>query len=730
MTFAAPIWLTITPVIVCIMVAVMAYGLKRRDTLLSRFAAARLLGDLTEKAGYKRTIIKAVCLILGIASIGIALARPQYGVEWTERKARGLDIVFVLDSSKSMLATDLRPNRLERAKFAVLDLVQRLESDRVGLVAFAGRAFLQTPPTLDYSAFRESLDAIEPGVMTRGGSDLGTAIKEAAKAFPTQNNVKVVVLLTDGEDLGGGAIEAATEAAKEGIKIYAIGIGTPEGEYLKIRNAQGNDEFVRNDQGQPVRSQLDEATLQGLATATGGSYSRLSDQSLDTLYSSVIANLPRQERESEMQEVRIERFQWALAAACLFLVLEILIRRRGNGTRLAAALAVILLFSPTESKAQAPLKEAAPAEAPAPPAPEQTDLGEALEATEASQEDLTEAEALDPRVRYNQAHKTLSDGNYETAIADYTQALHSTTDLTLQRDSLYNMGHASFQNGERAFQSKDFQTAIKQWKEAEGYFKSAHEIDATDTTADEDAQRVKARREALEAFLKQQKQQQQQNQDSKQQDQQQDPDQQKQDPQNQSDEQQKQDQQQSGDQQQDQQQSDDQQQSGDQQQDQNSQDGQDGTQQEPEPQDPQQQDPQQQENSTGKQEAPQEQEPQQGQESQSEEGSDQQEQQAASEANQQESTQDPLKDLPQPGDENEGEKEQPQPQPGEASTEDVPEGAPKGAAATGESAEGEPIDGMRLSEAEALLDSLRHREHLLPFTAPGAQPQKRDHRDW
>ena len=189
--------------------------------------------------------------LFAVLAIGIAHARPQLGVEWSERKARGMDIVFILDSSKSMLATDLRPTRLDRAKLAIIDLVERLEGDRIGLIAFAGQAFLQTPPTLDYSAFRESLDAIDPSIMTSGGSDLGNAIDEATKAFPSQNNVKVVVLLTDGEDLSGNAASAATRAREDGIQVFTIGIGTPEGEYLRIRNEQGIEEFVRDSSGQP-----------------------------------------------------------------------------------------------------------------------------------------------------------------------------------------------------------------------------------------------------------------------------------------------------------------------------------------------------------------------------------------------------------------------------------------------------------------------------------------------
>ena len=296
MTFENQHWLTFTPLIVLLFAGLFAFGLRRREALLSRFAAARLLDQLTEKASQQRTLLKAGLVLLALALIGVALARPQYGVDWIERKARGLDIVFVLDSSKSMLATDLRPTRLDRAKLAIIDLVKRLESDRIGLVAFAGNAFLQTPPTLDYSAFRENLDSIGQTSISRGGSDIGRAIREAAKAFPKDNNFKVVILLTDGEDQELQAIDTAREVAKDGIKIYTIGIGTPEGEYLKVRNAQGTEEFIRDSSGQPVRSQLDERTLQKIAQLTGGSYSRLSDQSLNTLYNSVLTSIGEERR--------------------------------------------------------------------------------------------------------------------------------------------------------------------------------------------------------------------------------------------------------------------------------------------------------------------------------------------------------------------------------------------------------------------------------------------------
>ena len=672
MTFAAPIWLYITPAILVIMMAVLASGLKQRESLLAQFAAARLLPNLTEQANLKRVWIKAILILAGMGSIGIALARPQYGVEWTERKARSLDIVFVLDSSKSMLATDLRPNRLERAKYAILDLIDRLESDRIGLVAFAGRAFLQTPPTLDYPAFRESLESIDPSIMTSGGSELGTAIKEAAKAFPSKNNIKVVVLLTDGEDLGGEGVKAARAAAEVGIKIYAIGIGTPEGEYLRIQNEQGEDEFVRNAQGEPVRSQLDETTLQGLANATGGNYSRLSDRSLDMLYNSVIANLPREERESEMQEARIERFQWALALACIFLALEIMIRRRSRWSQLAILVIIFTSSIPSESQASPPSQAQE----------NQAELTAALNANIDSKDEST-PEALNARALYNQAHVELTEGHYDAAMSNYSRAIKATQDLTLQRNSLYNMGHASFQIGEAALQQQDFHGAIKQWYAAEDYFKSAHQIDPSDANAATDGLLVEARRKALEEFLKQQDQQ-----DSSQQ---------------------QQDSSQQQDQQQDQQQNSNKQPQ-EQEQSQGSEEQQNGEQQE------------QQNNEGNQSDEPESEQQEQGS------NTDPQESDSSQSQNQtQESAQDPLEDLLQ-GDEPSKTEEQ-SPPVGDEASEEIPESSQQaGNPSVGDPSE-EELKAMRISEAEALLDSLRGNERLLPFSAP-SQSQKRDTRDW
>ena len=677
MTFENQIWLTLTPLIVLLFAGLFAFGLRRREALLSRFAAARLLDQLTEKASHQRTLLKAALILLAFALIGISLARPQYGVDWIERKARGLDIVFVLDSSKSMLATDLRPTRLDRAKLAIIDLVKRLESDRIGLVAFAGNAFLQTPPTLDYAAFRENLDAIGYSSISRGGSDIGRAIREAAKAFPEDNSFKVVVLLTDGEDQQQDAITAAREVADDGIKVYTIGIGTPEGDYLKISNAQGDDEFIRDSSGQPVRSQLDETTLQKIAQLTGGSYSRLSDQSLNTLYNSVLATLPREERQSELQEARIERYQWTLSIACILTVVEIFIRRRSN-------LSLSLLFLLSASSVCTPIRS----EAQDLPAKEIQELP--MPVAEDTPEILAEAPETDPRILYNQAHHQLTTGNYEQATQLFEQAIEHSTQHSLQRDALYNMAHASNQIGETALQAQDFEGAIERWKQAEALFRSANEIDTTDANSLEDAAATAARRTALEDLLKQQEQQEQSSQEDEQ----------------------------------EQQESEDSSDSEEGEDNQESSDGEDSS------GDDQKQ-------SEDSQTADEDSEPQQGQSSdasdqQSESEGEGSESDGQSGEQESESTRNPAEDMEQQtedaadraGSENEA-----------LSAEDLPANQATAAEAGSDDEAAEmTVQGMSISEAQDLLDSLRGEERLLPFSEPSEATRRSnsqsDIRDW
>ena len=194
----------------------------------------------------------------------LALARPQWGFVWEEAKQKGLDIIIAIDTSRSMLARDVAPNRLERAKLAAFDLMKQTKSDRLGLVAFAGTAFLQSPLTLDDQAFRQGVDALNVGIIPQGGTALSAAIHTSIEAFEKNNdNHKVLVLFTDGEDHDADTetLAAAKEAAEAGLHIFTVGVGTKEGELLRVKDDQGNYSFIKDEDGNVVKSHLNETLL-------------------------------------------------------------------------------------------------------------------------------------------------------------------------------------------------------------------------------------------------------------------------------------------------------------------------------------------------------------------------------------------------------------------------------------------------------------------------------------
>ena len=653
MNFENSVWLLWTPLIVLATAGLIAWSLQQRKHLLSQFAAARLLNQLTEKASLQRIVAKAGLILIALTLIGIALARPQYGIDSIERKARGLDIVFALDSSKSMLATDLRPNRLERAKLAILDLIERLESDRIGLVVFAGNAFLQTPPTLDYPSFRDNLKAVGSSSISRGGSNIGQALREAVKAFPKDDNFKVVILLTDGEDLEEKAVDTAGELAADNIKIYSIGIGTPEGIYLKVKKEDGTDEYIRDSKGQPVRSQLDETTLRKIAQLTDGSYSRLTGQSLDTLYNSVLATLPREERESELQETRIERYQWFIGAALILLILELLIRRRTKvSTPIVLLLVAFNLINPTPSLA-----------------------------VEANQ-DLPEELSSDPRVLYNQANENILEGNFAKAKELYEQSIESSDSIDLEQDGLYNMAHAMNQMGEQAFKAQDFETAIEHWKQAEELFQSANELNPQDSSSLEDAQQMEQRRTALEEFLQQQQNQEEQQQNDN---------------------------------------SDEEQQNSEEETSENESESSDASQEE----DSESQNSQDSQNSSESDNSESQKDASSQESSENEEGSESSRSESESEssenAGEEQSDDETATESDEEADTNEENKEAALSEPSSDEADD----------STGEQVPGTVIEGMSISDAQLLLDSLRDNERILPYAEPSeAQGRKGEVRDW
>ncbi len=304
---------------------------KARKIALKKFAQKRLLKDLLLSVNTANQRLKIILLITATALCFLALMRPQWGFHWNEVKRKGLDIIIALDTSKSMLAQDIKPNRLARSKLAIKDLTKSLKGDRIGLIAFSGSAFLQCPLTVDYAGFLLSAESIDVDTIPKGGTSITSAIREAIKSYAGgQKKYKVLVIITDGEDHEGDALKAAEDAKKEGITVFCIGIGTKEGDIIPITQNDGHKEFLKDKQGNVIKSKLDEITLQKIALTTGGSYLRSSSTEfgLDLLYRERLSKMEKRELEGKMVKQYEERFQIILGLALLIFLSEPLINDR------------------------------------------------------------------------------------------------------------------------------------------------------------------------------------------------------------------------------------------------------------------------------------------------------------------------------------------------------------------------------------------------------------------
>lgn len=333
--FAEPGWLWLALLSPVCVLLLHRYAALARSRQLGRFAAPAMLADLLRSHSPARRLFKNLLLVIGIAAIGLALARPQWGETTEISQALGEDILFVLDCSKSMLSSDVAPNRIERAKYAILDFVQQHGRGRVGLVAFAGQAFLQCPLTFDYDAFHDALLACDEKTIPVPGTDIGRALDEAFRAMEKNDRRKVVVLVTDGEDLAGSGVTTARTLADQGIVVYCVGVGTTAGSPIHVVNAQGVQDVLRDKEGQPVISRLDEKTLAQIAETTHGNYQPLGSlgEGLDRVRR-LVENSSDTRSAATVRKLGVDRFHIPIAIAIALLVAESLIgtRRRAETT--------------------------------------------------------------------------------------------------------------------------------------------------------------------------------------------------------------------------------------------------------------------------------------------------------------------------------------------------------------------------------------------------------------
>ena len=308
--------------------------LRRRRHALAQLVDPALLGVLAPDWNPARARTRLLLRVCALALLVVALARPQWGFRWEEVRRKGLDLVVALDTSRSMMASDIKPTRLQQAKWGIRDLLRNLRGDRVGLVPFAGSSILQCPLTIDYAAFAMTLDDVYSGIIPRGGTAIEQALRTAVAAFPADRTAdRVILLITDGEDHEGDPLALLPELKEKGIRVYTIGIGTLEGEMVPAGDGQGG--YFKDRQGQIVKTALKEDVLQKLALGTGGTYVRSApgDTGLERVFNESIANLKRSEQENRTAKIYEERFVWPIAAALLLLAWEALLsdRRKTNG---------------------------------------------------------------------------------------------------------------------------------------------------------------------------------------------------------------------------------------------------------------------------------------------------------------------------------------------------------------------------------------------------------------
>lgn len=324
--FAHPhiLWaLLIIPVMVVVLIII---GRMRRHAL-RRFGNPELLKELMPDRSTTRTAIKSTLFILSVALLILAAARPQFGSKLREERAEGVEMMLVVDISNSMLAEDFAPNRLERTRYAIDRLFSSLKQDRVGLVVFAGEAKVQLPITTDYRMARSFAKRLSPDLVSVQGTELGQAISLAALSFSQEGDAgRAMILITDGEAHDAVALEAARRAAEQGIRIFAIGIGTPEGAPIRI-----NGEFIKDERDEMVVSRLNEQMLTDIAQATGGAYVRASNAAfgLEEIVAE-INKIERGELTSQRFDEYDEQFTWLVAIAFALLLLEALLLDRRN----------------------------------------------------------------------------------------------------------------------------------------------------------------------------------------------------------------------------------------------------------------------------------------------------------------------------------------------------------------------------------------------------------------
>jgi Ca-activated chloride channel family protein len=500
MSFGVPWWLwalLIIPFLAALFLRAERAGALR----LREFVSERLLPDLARTVDRRRRNIRFAFILLGLAFAITALAQPRWGYIYEDVKRKGLDLILVVDTSRSMLSNDVPPSRLQRVKLAAQDLLNELQGDRVGLIAFAGRAFLQAPLTIDYDAAVEAINDLDTNTIPEGGTNISEAIDLAVRTFgKSATGNRALIIFTDGEELNGDGPKSAKAAADVGVRIFTIGVGTPEGSLIPISGEGGGTAFVKDGNGQVVKSRLDERRLKEIATETGGFYLHLDDgpRTMKQLYNEGLATMQAGDIDARLSRRPIERYQWPLGAAVLFFTLSFVMRERKRvratapkaipAKRALAATAVLLLLTQVSRGA-----------APGLDAYRQDKFPEALAEFEKTLQTNPQSRASD-KLQFDAGAAAYKMKDFGKALNSFSQALLS-PDVGLQSKSHYNLGNTLFQRGDA--QKKDDEK-LKDWTNAVQHYEQTLKITPEDKQAKENLEFVNRKIEELKQKREQQ----------------------------------------------------------------------------------------------------------------------------------------------------------------------------------------------------------------------------------
>jgi Ca-activated chloride channel homolog len=463
----------------------------RQHAALAKFVSAHLRSQLTLSVSVGRRRLQRGLVLAALALLCVALAGPLMGYRWEVVSRRGNDIIFAVDTSRSMLTPDVKPDRLTRAKLAIDDFTNALDGDAVGLIAFAGDSFLVCPITLDYGAFHESLNSVDVNTIPRGGTNITSAIHLAQQALRRRpGSDKTLILVTDGEDLEGDALVAAQSAARQdGLKIFTVGVGTPQGDLIPVA---GNPDrgFVKDDSGAFVKSRLDETALKAIASATGGLYAPLGPQGqgFETIYKAGLAPLLKHDLASRRQKIYTQRYQWPLSASLALLLLSQLIgnRRRVSAKRRNAAAASRTLIDPAAVSALILLLSFAPAGAVRASTTSAEDAYKKGDFVAAESEYAAEAkrDPKKPELQYNAGTAAYRAGQFPQAAQAFQDSISRAPSgdakrLADQEDAYYNLGNTLYRTGQATAKSSPQQT-LQTWTQAVKAYDTALQLRADD----------------------------------------------------------------------------------------------------------------------------------------------------------------------------------------------------------------------------------------------------------